>query len=190
MKMLFYFFEGIVDFEISFLVALLSTPGWNTEIITVSEDIEPINSAYGVSLIPSKKITEIGDVTEIDGLVISGGVSKKNSHELNDLIRKIISENKLLASICFGPMHLARAGVLKNRCYTTTAFPQVLKDMRLEDPFEDRTGFVDKQLVRDGNIITATASAFIDFSIEVADYIGLLSTEDEKTQIAKLYKNI
>lgn len=190
MKMLFYFFEGMVDFEISFLIALLSTPGWDTETIAVSEDNQPVKSAYGISFIPHKKISEIDDLEEIDGLVITGGLTKSNSNELNKLIRKIDSEGKLLASICFGPMQLARAGVLKDRRYTTTALPPVLKEMRLNDPFEDRTGFVNKPLVRDGNIITATATAFIDFSIEIADYIGLIPNEFEKKQIASLYKNI
>jgi putative intracellular protease/amidase len=96
---------------------------------------------------------------------------------------------KLLAAICFGPMHLASAGILKEHKYTTTALPELLSGMNIEDPFINCEGYIEQPVVKDTNIITATANAFIDFAFEVVDSPGLLSDKAEKDELTRLYKN-
>jgi 4-methyl-5(b-hydroxyethyl)-thiazole monophosphate biosynthesis len=189
-KVLFYFFNGMVDFEISFLIALIHNLSNDIETIAVSEDTEPVSSAYGFKLVPQMKISDLDNPDEIDALVITGGVNTNDSVEIHDLIRGLHDRGKTIASICFGPMHLAKAGILDNHSYTTTALPEVLEQMGLEDPFGRREGYQDQPLVVDGNVITATAAAFIDFAFEVADSLGLFSDQKQRAEFTRIYKNI
>jgi putative intracellular protease/amidase len=179
----------MADFEISFLIALLSTLNNNKEIITISEDLNPITNAYGISFNPKMKISDIKSLNDIDGLIIPGGSSISISTNLSKLIIDLDMNKKLLAAICYGPLFLARAGVLGNNKYTTTAMPEALAELKQEDPF-NRDYYMDQAVVIDNHFITAIGSAFIDFAIEVADYLGLIADENEKMELARVYKNI
>ncbi len=188
-KVLFYFYNGMADFEISFLIALLSTPKYEKEIISISEDLRPVKSDYGISFNPQMKISDIKSLDNIDGLIIPGGSSNSISTNLSNLITNLHDKQKLLAAICYGPLFLARAGVLGKNKYTTTAMPEALAELKQEDPF-NRDYYVEQSVVKENHFITATGAAFIDFAIEVADYLGLVGGKEEKMELAKVYKNI
>lgn len=61
-------------------------------------------------------------------------------------------------------------------------FPKVLVD-----PFP-RDTYINKNVVRDNNIITAVGNAFVDFSIEILDYFGRFKDEKEKRTYSSHYK--
>jgi hypothetical protein len=67
--------------------------------------------------------------------------------------------------------------------------PEALAELKQEDPF-NRDYYMDQAVVIDNHFITAIGSAFIDFAIEVADYLGLIADENEKMELARVYKNI
>jgi len=184
----FFFYDGMADFEISFLIALCREFESKKEIVTIGTTTEPLKSRYGITFVPDAAISQVSS-DEIDALIIPGGLSTTNPTELTGLIRQLDREEKILAAICMGPLFLARAGVLNGRRYTTTATPEALKSMNIADPFPD-TGYSNEPLVRDGHIITALDRAFVDFAAEVAMALGILEDQDARDGVASAYKNL
>jgi len=134
-------------------------------------------------------ISDIKSLNDVAGLVIPGGSNNSISAELSNLITDLNEKKKLLAAICYGPLFLARAGVLGKNKYTTTAMPEALAELKQEDPF-NREYYMEQAVVKDNHFITAIGSAFIDFAIEIADYLGLIKNKKEKDQLVKIYKNM
>ena len=48
---------------------------------------------------------------------------------------------------------------------------------------------VDEDLVKDGNIITAWANAYLDFAIKTADALGLFSSEEDLQETIAFWKH-
>jgi hypothetical protein len=53
-----------------------------------------------------------------------------------------------------------------------------------------RYTYVNENVVRDNNIITAVGNAFVDFSIEILDYFGDFKDETEKKECASYNKGL
>jgi putative intracellular protease/amidase len=129
---------------------------------------------------------------DIEGLIIPGGWLENLEDELISLILKFDEEKKLIAAICAAPWILAKAGILEKRKYTTSiaVWEKKHKDFfGIDDPFP-RQGYLEKRVVRDDNIITGKGTAFIDFTIEVCDYLGVFKDEFEKDEFEKDIKGI
>lgn len=182
-----FIYEGMVDFEMTLACHLI-----DKEIVPIAYEIKIIKSKSGMGYYPMATVKEALEYTDVDGLIIPGGHNDEQKNELTELINKLNSQGKLLAAICAGPQYLARAGILEGRKYTTTLtedglkkyFPKVLKD-----PFP-RDTFINENVVRDTNIITAVGNAFVDFSIEILDYFGNFKDEKEKKEYASHYKGL
>jgi putative intracellular protease/amidase len=132
---------------------------------------------------------EAMNLDDVAGIIIPGGWNDEQRPELTELIQKLDMENKFVAAICAGPQYLARAGILKGKKYTTTMTEKVYKERGTYDPFP-RDTYVEQNVVRDGNIITAVGAAFIDFAIEIADYMKLFDNAEERESFTKAYKQI
>lgn len=186
-KVLCFIYENMVDFEMT-LACHLS----DKEVIPIAYEIKIIKSNSGMCYYPMTTVKEALKYTDVAGLIIPGGQNDEQRPELTELIKKLNNQNKLLAAICAGPQYLARAGILKGKKYTTTLTPDKLNEYFhsvLEDPFP-RDTYVNENVVRDNNIITAVGNAFVDFSVEVSDYFGNFKDEKEKRAYSNHYKGI
>ena len=184
-KILLYIYDGMADYEVTFLIHMLSND-LNKEVITISDDNNLLKSKSGISYKPTVSIDEIS-IDEIEGIIIPGGWNNSLDCKLIQLVKNINSQNKLIAAICFGTRILAESGVLNNVKYTTSIkewTSELKKIFKEEDPFP-RHNFIDERIVRDKNIITAKGIAFIDFAIEVSDVFGYFEDEEDKTLFKK-----
>ncbi|MEG0295178.1 MAG: DJ-1/PfpI family protein [Clostridium sp.] len=190
-KVLLFIFDEMTDYEITFVTHLLRTSG-NKEIVTISYNDKVIKGRSELEYKPSKTIYEVMD-EDVEGLIIPGGWYGETAAELIELIKDLNSKGKLIGAICgAGTVFLAKAGVLENVKYTTPATEWTEKHRQVfgeNDPFP-RENFLDKRVVRDGNIITATGIAFIDFTIEICDWFNLFDDEDDKLNFYKSIANI
>ena len=187
-KVLCFIYNDMADFELTLSTHFVGLYA-KKEIVPIAYDINVIRSAPGMCYYPAATVKEALEYTDVEGLIIPGGWNDDQREELTELINKINNEGKLLTAICAGPQYLARAGVLEGKKYTTTLTEQVMKDRGVEDPFPRET-FVPEKVVRDGNIITAVGSAFVDFAAEILDWYGVLENEEEKKEIAEHYKGL
>ncbi|WP_315066860.1 DJ-1/PfpI family protein [uncultured Clostridium sp.] len=186
-KILCFIYEGMVDFEMTLACNLV-----DKEIIPIAYEIKVIKSKSGMCYYPMSTVKEALEYTDVDGLIIPGGYNDEQRNELTELINKLNNQGKLLAAICAGTQYLARAGVLKGKKYTTTLTEDNLKEyfpMISEYPFP-RDTYVNENVVRDSNTITAVGNAFVDFSIEILDYFSNFKDEEEKKKYANHYKGL
>lgn len=93
--------------------------------------------------------------SEIDALVIPGGHAPdrmRMRHAMVDLARTVYAAGKPVAAICHGPQLLISADVVRGR--TMTCWPSIAVDVRNAGGL-----YVDRPVVRDGNLITSRKPA-------------------------------
>lgn len=185
-KILVFIFDGMTDYEVTFITHLLSTSG-NKEIITFAYDKNSVKGRSGFEIIPSRELEEISN-EEVEGIIIPGGWYGDFRPALIELIKDLNKKGKLLAGICgAGTVALAMADILEKVKYTTPAFQWTEKHKGIFceiDPFP-RYNFINERVVRDKNIITAIGPAFIDFAIEICDWFNLFESDEEKVNFIK-----
>ena len=189
-KILVFIYDGMADFEITFVTHLLGVDG-GKEIITIGYEDKIIKSKSGIAYKPEKLIKDVLK-EEVEGLIIPGGWNGEIRQELIELIQSINIRGKLLAAICAGPRFLAKAGVLDNVKYTTSVVEWTethAERFKESDPFP-RQNFVFDRVIRDGNIITAQGTAFVDFAIEVCDWCSLFDGEEDRKSFAQSIKGV
>lgn len=184
-----FIFKDMTDHHVSLIAQLLNaTEG--VEIITLANKDGVIKARSGFNFIPDKTLKKI-EYSELDGLIIPGGWSNTYSDELQELIWYLRDNNKLLAGICgAGTISLAKAGLFEKYEYTTPVKKWTKKHSEVfggEDPF-NRDNFVDYDVVRDCNVITADGTAFIDFSVEICDMLKLFNSDTEKSEFRRMFK--
>jgi len=88
---------------------------------------------------------------DFDGVIIPGGYAPdilRRYEEVNNFVKKIFDEGKLVAAICHGGWVLVSARVLKNK--KATCFSAIKDDL-----VNAGAEFEDKEVVVDGNLITS-----------------------------------
>jgi putative intracellular protease/amidase len=109
-----------------------------------------------------------GDLSEVDVdtvalLVLPGADTWLDGHErVLDLARALLDRGTPVAGICGATYGLARAGLLDSRMHTSNAL-----DFLTPSGYAGADGYRDKRVVEDGGLITAPASAPVDFSAAI-----------------------
>jgi len=179
MKTYIVVYEGFVQFEVILASYFLKTQG---EIITVGINEEPIMSCEGYKIVPDVTIEEV-KADDLDVLLIPGGDPDEISHsdQLYKLLNDANDKGKAIGGICSGVYHLAKAGILKGKDYTTTLDINTLSQV-------EASKFKDKNHVVDGNIITAKASGYVDFGIELGKMMAIYEDEDDLKETIEFFK--
>lgn len=188
-KILVFIFDGMADYEITFITHLLSADA-GKKIITISYEDKIIKGRSGFLYKPSKLITD-AIYEDIEGLIIPGGWYGDAKPELIELINNLNSKGKLIGAICgAGTVFLAKAGILKNVKYTSPAKEWTQKHIEVfeEKDHFPRENFVWERVVKDKNIITAQGIAFIDFAIEICDWLNLLKIKKKELILLKILR--
>lgn len=183
-----YLYDGFADFE-----TVLACSGMKgdeeLEIVYIAYDNLPLKSSGGLTIFPDKIVSEITQTDDIDGILIPGGSERELKPELEELIKKLNKEKKLIAAICAGPEFLAKAGILKDKRYTTSQTPQDYEEANEPDPFPRKT-YQESRIVQDGNIITAQGHAFIDFAFKIWDWFDAYEHDEERKELETLFTQI
>jgi len=180
-EVLFFIFDNMTDYEITFAMHMLNTEG-NKKIITIAYENEMITGRSGALYKPHRLVNDSKNI-DADALIICGGWYGDFRQELNDLINTIDKKNGLLGGICgAGTYMLAKSGVLDKNSYTTPIVDWTEKHHEVfgpVDPFE-RNNYVNENVVRSGNVITSLGHTFIEFTAEILEWSNLLSNNTEK----------
>lgn len=168
-EVLFVLLDEYADWEAASLASALNEPPDRGEhkycVKTVSLTHEPVRSIGGFRTVPDYTLHEVGD--DFAGLVLIGGNSwrKPESQAVMGLVQKALDGNKTVGAICDATVFLGINGVLNSGKHTSNR----LEDLQ-ESAGENYTGaadYLEQQAVREGNIITANGSAFLEFGREV-----------------------
>jgi len=151
-EVLFFIFDNMTDYEITFAMHMLNTEG-NKKIITIAYENEMITGRSGALYKPHRLVNDSKNI-DADALIICGA----------------------------GTYMLAKSGVLDKNSYTTPIVDWTEKHHEVfgpVDPFE-RNNYVNENVVRSGNVITSLGHTFIEFTAEILEWSNLLSNNTEK----------
>ena len=146
--------EGFQDAETLVPIAHFRERGAEVRVIGIAPGVvKAYNSEARVAVEAAVGDQRVGD---FDVLVIPGGHSPERLREVPEavaFVRAFAESGKPVGAICHGPMLLAAAGTMKGRTATGVAFPQ--HRIVVETLEQAGATFVDREVVRDGNIVTS-----------------------------------
>ncbi|MDR2920807.1 MAG: glutamine amidotransferase [Tannerella sp.] len=169
-ELLFVLLNGFADWEAAHLAVCINSgvkPERPVKYIskTLSLTKEPIVSIGGFTVLPDYDIHTLPE--DYAGLVLVGGDNwfSPEAESLVLLVEKMIRENKLVGGICNASVFLGKHGFLNHVKHTSNTLGY-LKNMAGEKYTGD-AHYIEKQAVRDGNIVTANGTAQLEFSREI-----------------------
>ena len=185
MNVCIFYYDGFCEFEIVLVAAEFSSHN----VITVALENKIYISEEKQKFVPDKIIQELNP-DDIDLFIIPGGNPSflyENSI-LKNFIKDMNNNKKTIAAICGGTELLAAYGLLDNkRC---TGDSDGLKiDADYIELFR-KSIILKDDVVVDGNIITSTGQAFIEFAFKLGMVMDIYKNKDEVSQKYKWYKNI
>ena len=97
-KILLFFFDGMTDYEVTFITHLLGVDA-GKEIVSISYENKLIKGASGLTYKPDKLVKDVVN-EEVEGLIICGGWYGDVRNELIELINNVNGKGKLIGAIC------------------------------------------------------------------------------------------
>lgn len=129
----------------------------------------------GLQAKPTTTADRVG-ADDFDALVIPGGYAPdymRRSQPMVQLVRAMAESGKPVAAICHAGWMLVSAGVVRGR--TMTCFSSIK-----EDVINAGANYVDRPVVRDGNLITSR------FPADLPDFCRELISAVEKPELPKV----
>ncbi len=120
------------------------------QVVVVAPERREYTSKLGYPVLADTTMTEVsGD--DFSAVIIPGGYAPDRMRrypEMVNLVRDADRAGKIVAAICHGGWMLASAGILRDR--TVTCYFAIRDDL-----IHAGARYVDQEVVRDGNLITA-----------------------------------
>lgn len=160
------------DFSLQEITCLTSalTVWFGEGIDVLASERKPYNSEDGFSVTPTKTVDQ-SDPSEYACVILPGTVNPLPAlfdEKLIAFLRRGKGTDTLFAAISSSPALLSRAGVLDGKDFTAGYFMQFADAF----PFIDKTRFVHRPVVEDGNVITAIGMFFREFAQAVLNRLG------------------
>jgi putative intracellular protease/amidase len=135
-----------------------------------------VTSLEGFQVSPHTTVDQV-DIDTVDLFVIPGGntPSVLGHNSIVELIQSMNQKRKVIGAICHGPVLLAEAGVLENKKYTSNVTENESSYKLFQKEY-----FVDTDIVKDGNIITAKGNAYVEFAMEIGKVLNAF--DDKSTE--------
>jgi putative intracellular protease/amidase len=178
--------DGFADWEPSHATAELRRHG-QYRVETVGLTSAPVTSMGGLSVAPSKTISEV-DASDVAVFIVPGGDRWEHSPmepELEQLLKRLDDAKVPIAAICAATVAITRVGLLRGRRHTSNG----LEYLRAHVPGYASAGdYVDAPAVRDQRLITASGLADVEFARELFEELGVL-TPEERAQWAAMFRS-
>ena len=164
--------DGFQDTELFVTYDICKQGGLNCFLVSV-DNLKYINSSAGITVKVDSQISLLS-LTDFDGIIVpSGSVGVKNLllyNEVTQLIKAFDKQQLLVASICAGPVILAKANVLKQKRFTCFPSKSVINYCQTHGG----KYVADKKVIKDGNIITSQSPLTAkDFGEAIVKYFDL-----------------
>lgn len=168
--------DGFEEIEALATIDILRRCNLEVQIVSVTGK-RTVNGAHNIT-VQADTLLRLTDATQMDGIILPGGMPGASTLAASDALRKIIQlankQNKLIAAICAAPMVLGQMGLLKDK--RATCYPGFETQL---SGAEVTKGRVEK----DGNIITGNGpGAAIDFAFAIAaEFVSSSTIETVKS---------
>lgn len=173
-----FVFDTLSDWEPGYAIAGINNPAFQTnpgqyQVKTVGLAKEPVTTGGGVTILPDMTLAELKP-SESAMLILPGGDRWDQGQNLEaaEKAKAFLAGGTPVAAICGATAGLARVGVLDDKAHTSNA-PVYLKatDYRGEAYYQDQPA------VTDGNLITAGATAPLEFAYHIFKKLNLYSED-------------
>ncbi len=131
----------------------LKEAGATTQVVSPKEGkIKGWNMKEWGQEVPVDMSLDSANAEEFDALLLPGGVMNPDHLRMDkkavEFVREFAESGKPIASICHGPWTLVEADTVEGK--TMTSWPSLQTDLR-----NAGASWVDKEVVRDGNLVTS-----------------------------------
>jgi putative intracellular protease/amidase len=176
--MYLYVQDTMADWESGFLVAecgsgrFFQSPGQHYSIRLCGRTRNPVRTMGGIRLVPDITIEEIEPVQD-NVLVLPGADTWLDSMQdpVIEMVRRLLDTDMVIGAICGATMALAQAGLLNSRPHTSND-PAALK---MYCPgYAGERYYINEPAVTDGNLITASGLAAVEFAYHVMKKLGVM----------------
>ena len=178
MKVFLYVLDTLADWEISLIIAEINSGRYikknikKPPIIKVGNNKNPIKTMGGIDIIPDTDVENM-NIEKGDLIILPGADTWQNGNN-SKIIEKIKgNDNITIAGICGATFALADNGLLNNKRHTSNDkdyLKMVCKNYNGEKLYENKPAVVD------GNLITASGIAPLDFAFEVIKKLDVMET--------------
>ncbi len=166
------------DWEVGYALAHLGSGDWQSDgeryqIVLVGETMDPIVTKAGITLTPDMVLGDLEP--EGSTMLILPGADTWLAGENMAFVATaalFLEADKPVAAICGATIGLARAGLLNNVQHTSNA-PQLLES----ESYLGADGYSYEGAVTDGNLITASGIAPVDFARDIFDRLDFYDTK-------------
>lgn len=163
-----FVFNTLADWEPSFAIAGINNPAFQAQpgryhVKTVGLSTEPVMTIGGVSILPDISLDEL-EPSQSAMLILPGGEVWDEGKNLEALekAKQFLAAGVPIAAICGATAGLARAGLLDEKQHTSNAL-EYLKATN----YQGEAFYQHQPAVTDGNVITAGATAPLDFAYHI-----------------------
>ncbi|HYE10022.1 MAG TPA: DJ-1/PfpI family protein [Patescibacteria group bacterium] len=183
MKVCIFYYDGFCEFEV-----VLCAIQFKGSCFTAALEDRVYISEEKQSFLPDKTIDELNP-DEIDLFIIPGGNPRYlfSNSKLKNFTEALNKKNRFIAGICAGTYLMAQYGLLKGkRC---TGDSSGLKaGEAYTDLFKDAV-VTNADIVVDGNTITSTGQAFVEFAFKLSKVMKLYENDEEAQSAYNWFKN-
>lgn len=174
-----YVFDTMSDWEIGYLAAELNSGRYfrqgldSAKIVTVGIEKTPITTMGGLKIMPDMKVDECS-INSVDALILPGGNTWTEAIHVPILkmAEKCVKEGIVVGAICGATIGLAQAGLLESRWHTSND----LAYLKMICPsYTGEDYYKVESAVTNGNLITASGVAPLEFSVHVLKALDVFS---------------
>ena len=177
---LLFLFDGFSDWEISYATVGIQK-SQRFHLRSIARDLAPVKSMGGLTVTPEIDFRPSADLADIDAsntamLILPGGTAWEQRQ--NDIVTPLVAHCLLhgipVAAICGATVFLADAGILNRTLHTSNDLAY------LESLSRGYTGafYLHEPAVSAGGLITAGATAAVEFASEIFNQLGILNEQD------------
>jgi len=172
-----FVFDSLSDWEAGYATAGINNPQYQKapgryQVRTIALKNESVVTMGGVRIQPDVTLAGISPADSAM-LILPGGIAwdEKKNEEAVELARSFLDAGVPVAAICGATAGLARGGLLDNHLHTSNA-----REYLAETGYRGAALYDDAPAVTDGNLITASGIAPVDFAFHIFRRLDLYTT--------------
>ncbi|MGV8906221.1 MAG: type 1 glutamine amidotransferase family protein [Acetobacterium sp.] len=176
-----YVFDTMADWEVSYICAELNSGRYfkkeisPVKVVTVGINKIPITTMGGLKILPDIDV-ESCNVKDATALILPGGDTwMETIHEpILKKAEKCLQEGVIVGAICGATLGLAKSGMLNQRWHTSND----LGYLKMICPnYVGERYYKQESAVTDGNLITATGIAPLEFAVHLLKALDVFSPQ-------------
>jgi putative intracellular protease/amidase len=162
-------YDTLADWEVGFATAHINKQSWQRQpgryaVVTVGESREPATTMGGVRIAPDMSLADLRP-QDSAMLILAGAdtwLEAGGNAAFAEKAREFLEAGVPVAAICGATAGLAAEGLLDDRRHTSNA-----AEFLATTGYGGAERYVDEPAVTDGDLITASATAPVEFAREV-----------------------